>query len=220
MRHELSRPQHMNVETTQSLEQIAHRANQAHAQALAAAKGALEHALAAGQALLTAKQICPAGTWGKWLAANFQGSQRTARAYLRLALHWHHLGGDRLRAADVSRRQVERMMAGLSCSDGRANRPKRLAAPETGLAPTAPTEPTDQPALNVAPPPTAAEAEAGLPRVGHLLAQAVGELERLAETERHEIASYADHLLERLRLFHDGLRSLRWFHDWKVGPRW
>lgn len=73
--------------------------------------------------------------------------------------------------------------------------------------------------MEVAPPPTA-EAEAGLPRVARLLAQAVGELERLAETERHEIASYADHVLARLRLLHDGLRSLRWFHDSKVGTRW
>lgn len=65
MRHELSRPQPTNVETVQSLEQMAHRANQAHARALAAAEGAVEHALAAGQALLTAKQICPPGNLGQ-----------------------------------------------------------------------------------------------------------------------------------------------------------
>lgn len=111
------------------------------------------------------------------------------------------------------------MMSGLSGSDGRANRPKRLAAPKTDVAPSAAAESTGPPPVEVAPPPTA-EAETGLPRVARFLAQAVGELERLAETERHEIASYADHLLARLRLLHDGLGSLRWFHDWKVGPGW
>ncbi len=224
MRHEVSSAQHTNVETAQTLDQIAERANQAHARAMGAARNALEHALAAGRALLTAKEICPAGSWGKWLAENFQGSERTARAYLRLAMHWHHLGGDRLRAADASRRQVERMMAGLSASDGRANRSKRLAAPNIAAEPNsarenpkATAESTSRPAAQVLPAPAT---ETGLAQVARLLAQAVGELERLAAADRSDDADYADHLLARLRLLHDGLSSMRWFHDWQVGPGW
>ncbi|HEX7450040.1 MAG TPA: hypothetical protein VF306_20940 [Pirellulales bacterium] len=60
MRHEVSSAQPTNVENAHTLDQIAERANQAHARAMGAARNALEHALAAGRALLAAKEICPA----------------------------------------------------------------------------------------------------------------------------------------------------------------
>ena len=67
---------------------LAAEINHHHRQAESAMRSGLEHALAAGKLLIQAKAQCAHGDWGPWLAANFEGSARTARAYVQLARRW------------------------------------------------------------------------------------------------------------------------------------
>lgn len=50
-------------------------------------QSAIGHALRAGELLVEAKSLVPRGSWGRWLAANFEGSQTVAHTYIRLAEH-------------------------------------------------------------------------------------------------------------------------------------
>ena len=52
----------------------------------------LLEARAAGKLLLEAKDTVKHGEWLDWLEANFEGSGRTARAYMRIAAHWEKIG--------------------------------------------------------------------------------------------------------------------------------
>lgn len=223
MRHEVSTPIRAEIDSAKTLEQIAHRANQAHALAMVSTRNAVQHALTAGQALLQAKELCPKGSWGKWLADHFDGSERTAQAYMRVATHRHQLGGDPLRAAEASRRAIERMVAGLPASDGRCRPKRRLTDLKTESAAAGSDADVGQPASSDASgssPGSSPETDIGFARVARLLGQAVEELQRLAEHDRSGDASYAGHLLARLRLLRDGLPRTRWFHQWKIGPDW
>lgn len=48
-------------------------------------QSAVRHAIRAGEKLIEAKGLVSHGQWLPWLAANFPGSERTARNYIRLA---------------------------------------------------------------------------------------------------------------------------------------
>lgn len=58
---------------SETLEQLAQRANVAHMRAVETAQDAVQHAIAAGQALLEAKKRCRPGTWYVWVTE--RGSQ-------------------------------------------------------------------------------------------------------------------------------------------------
>jgi hypothetical protein len=58
--------------------------NEEHRRCEEAVGAALEHAINAGEGLVEMKQEVAHGTWGRWLAENFEGSERTAQAYMRL----------------------------------------------------------------------------------------------------------------------------------------
>lgn len=55
------------------------------------AESALHHARQAGELLLQAKALVGHGAWEGWLSANFPGSARTARRYMRLSKRWDEL---------------------------------------------------------------------------------------------------------------------------------
>jgi len=63
------------------------QANVEHDACCLAAGSALNHAIRAGELLRQAKDCCEHGDWQDWLRNNFNGSRRTAQAYLRLAAH-------------------------------------------------------------------------------------------------------------------------------------
>jgi phage N-6-adenine-methyltransferase len=65
--------------------QLAIVANREHALARESRDSAVEHAWRAGQALLRAKSQLSHGQWLPWLAANFEGTVRTAQRYVRIA---------------------------------------------------------------------------------------------------------------------------------------
>ena len=64
---------------------LAQRINAEHRACATAVNAALEHALNAGDLLLKARDCCPRGTWEAWTKENFEGSLRTAQAYMRVA---------------------------------------------------------------------------------------------------------------------------------------
>jgi ParB family chromosome partitioning protein len=68
-----------------TLPYLAETANREHALFGASFSTALEHALAAGAALAAAKEQLAHGEWLPWLAANFDGSERTAQLYMKVA---------------------------------------------------------------------------------------------------------------------------------------
>jgi DUF3102 family protein len=74
-------------EIEKSLGKLAERINAEHHSCETAINAALEHALAAGDLLLEAKSACPHGAWQAWLENSFDGSVRTAQAYMRVAAH-------------------------------------------------------------------------------------------------------------------------------------
>src|SRR5487761_1317630 len=79
--------------TSQALEQLAKRANEAHVKVGSAARQGLVWAHESGQALLESNRICPPGQWFTWLAANFKASRWTARRYMDFATECNQLGG-------------------------------------------------------------------------------------------------------------------------------
>jgi len=73
------------IETAGTLENLAAEINAEHRACETALKSGLAHALKAGELLLEAKSHTKHGEWGRWLAENFEGSVRTAQAYMRVA---------------------------------------------------------------------------------------------------------------------------------------
>lgn len=67
------------------LDGLAKRINEEHRRCEGAVNAVLEHAMNAGDLLLEAKAQAPHGTWQGWLADHFDGSVRTAQAYMRVA---------------------------------------------------------------------------------------------------------------------------------------
>ncbi len=68
----------------EQLDALAERINAEHRACEEAVGTALGHAIGAGELLTQAKASVPHGSWGSWLAENFAGSDRTARAYMRV----------------------------------------------------------------------------------------------------------------------------------------
>lgn len=205
------------------LARLAERANEAHSKVAGAIQQAVLHALEAGQALLEAKRLCLRGAWTAWLKANFRASARTAQGYMRLVAHWHQVGGDPQRAADLSQRQFDKLLKGMSYSDGRSNTArssaqKQLTAEETALKGQSQPLPAESTTSSGSPtqlPISLATNGDPFGVVVQLLEQTVAELRRLRTKPEH--ARYARHLmqpLERLRL---GITQRRWF--WNMVKR-
>lgn len=81
---------------------LAAQANEQHGLAEAKAQEAIGHALEAGRLLVEAKTQVEHGGWADWLTANFNGSKRTARAYMRLANNWQTIEAKWQTSADLS----------------------------------------------------------------------------------------------------------------------
>lgn len=84
------------------LTELAQAANENHRETEKWARVAVNHAMAAGDALLEAKALIEHGGWGAWLLENFEGSDRTARAYMRLANHREEVEAKRQASADLT----------------------------------------------------------------------------------------------------------------------
>jgi hypothetical protein len=89
-------------EVEKSLGKLAERINEEHRACETAAGAALAHAMSAGELLAEAKGQLPHGAFGPWLAENFAGSGRTARAYMRVYSRREELEGKRQSSATLS----------------------------------------------------------------------------------------------------------------------
>jgi len=97
--------------STENTAALAETANAEHEAAEEAAGRAIEHARRAGEALLAAKERIPHGSWGAWLTDHFQGSERTAQAYMRVAKRWEQLHGNPQAPADLTLEGALRLLA-------------------------------------------------------------------------------------------------------------
>jgi len=84
---------------------------------LVAAHSTLEHAIEAGRLLAEVKAALPHGALGPWLEANFDGSERTARAYMRLHARREELSQNGSTVAVLSIRDALKALA-APCSQG------------------------------------------------------------------------------------------------------
>jgi hypothetical protein len=75
----------------EKLDTLAARINEEHRACEMAANAALTHAMSAGELLMEAKGQLSHGAFGPWLKENFAGSDRTARAYMRVYSHREEL---------------------------------------------------------------------------------------------------------------------------------
>lgn len=87
---------------SENLPQIADQANREHGAALKAATTALKHAMECGRLLIEAKAGIGHGSWSDWLGTNFDGSTRTAQAWMRLYRNRHRLESKAQSSADLS----------------------------------------------------------------------------------------------------------------------
>lgn len=80
--------------------------NDEHRAACDAMSSGLAHAIRAGELLIEARAAVPHGSWLPWLHDHFEGSERTAQVYMRLARHGATLepGPNPQRVADLSLR--------------------------------------------------------------------------------------------------------------------
>ena len=81
---------------------LAERINAEHRACETAVNSALTHAMNAGGMLSEAKASLPHGAFGPWLEENFAGSDRTARAYMRVHAHRDELEEKRQSSATLS----------------------------------------------------------------------------------------------------------------------
>jgi hypothetical protein len=121
------------------LPELAAVANQHLAAAETAGRSMLESAWHAGSALLAAKAQVKHGEWATWLEANFHGSDRTARAYMRVAT----ANGNRQTSADLPAADVP---TSINAALRAISKPKPAAPHPANPKPTPPaTEPPIRP---------------------------------------------------------------------------
>ena len=81
---------------------LAATANEAYVDAERHIRAACDQAFEGGRALLAAKEKVPAGQWGSWLRDNFNGSARTARAWMQGAKRIAQAGNGKTAALPFS----------------------------------------------------------------------------------------------------------------------
>ncbi len=108
---------------TSELRTLAGRINEHHRKVEEALKAGLSRAVEAGELLIEAKGNVGHGEWGAWLSENFEGSERTAQAYMKVARNREALETKSATVADLTFRDAL----------------KELTAPKDGLG-----EPTSE----------------------------------------------------------------------------
>ena len=93
------------------LDSLAQQINEEHRAFIGSLRKTAEHGIRAGELLTQAKAQCKHGTWLAWLAANFEGSERTAQTYMRLYNNREELRAKTQHAADLSVRGALRELA-------------------------------------------------------------------------------------------------------------
>ena len=94
------------------LDALAKEINEEHRRCEESFKAGLSHALRAGELLSEAKSQVQHGQWGEWLKKNFEGSERTAQAYMKVFRERRRLEeANPQRVADLSYRDALKELA-------------------------------------------------------------------------------------------------------------
>ena len=97
----------LRLTDTLDLTTLAAEINAEHRACDEALRKGLNHAVRAGELLIEAKSHVKRGEWGAWIQDNFEGSARTAQAYMKVAREVPKLDGAKAqRVADLSLRDV------------------------------------------------------------------------------------------------------------------
>ena len=106
-------PDHRNATNTDAtdLATLSADINREHHLATEHATAALEHAHRAGELLRDAKASVGHGQWAEWIAEHFDGSERTAQRYMRLARLWPQLEAKAPSMADLTLAAAESLVA-------------------------------------------------------------------------------------------------------------
>lgn len=100
------------------LAQLAAEINAEHRLFQTALRSSLDRARSAGELLIQAKGLCSHGTWLAWLADHFEGSERTAQAYMRVAHLWPTIEAAKsATVADLSYSEALRALAAPHIDD-------------------------------------------------------------------------------------------------------
>jgi hypothetical protein len=121
----------MAANRRKTLKLLARAANLSHRWATAAAGAAIAHTVAAGHALVQARDLCEEGGWLRWLRKNFEGSIRRAQRSMSVARHLPASGSDATRVSPRSQAAVLRAIRGVvfTGSAAAAEGAPRLAGP-------------------------------------------------------------------------------------------
>jgi hypothetical protein len=84
------------------LESLADRINKHHRDVNTAVGRALNHARMAGKLLAEAKAKAGHGRWLPWLEANFEGTERVAQMYMRVAVRWEEIEANTKSVSDLT----------------------------------------------------------------------------------------------------------------------
>ncbi len=102
-----------NVTAGRNLTTLADEINAEHRACDEALRSGLAHAVRAGELLTEAKSRVRHGEWGRWLEENFEGSARSAQAYMKVAREIPNLdGATAQRVADLSFRGALKELSG------------------------------------------------------------------------------------------------------------
>jgi hypothetical protein len=119
-----------------NLSQLADKIRAAHQAVVNAANNALDSAMAAGDALIAARNggKIRHGDWARWLGQHCDLRERTARVYIQLAQNRELIGTKRQHAAELSLRGALRLIAGENSSADGSPKKKSPAATLSTLA--------------------------------------------------------------------------------------
>jgi len=92
------------------LRTLAKTVRTAHQAVGTAMRNAVTHSLDAGDALIEAQGLVPAGQWGRWLRENCFLSTRTAQLYMQLAVHRTEIEVELERVTSLSLRAARRLI--------------------------------------------------------------------------------------------------------------
>ncbi len=95
-----------------SLPDLAARIRAEHEATATAMKGAVEHAIAAGELLLQAKGQLKHGQWLPWLEQNCEISERSAQRYMRLAENREQIEAKSATVSDLTIRDAAKLLSG------------------------------------------------------------------------------------------------------------
>lgn len=112
---------------------LAAQINEQHRLAYGKAQEALEHARAAGELLIKAKDGMKHGEWLPWLAANVEVSERQSQKYIAVAKNWTAITSKSALGADLT---LNGALDALAKSRPKPERPK--SEPASDLPPAKP----------------------------------------------------------------------------------